>query len=90
MKKHLLNQRTKQLLIQIHRGFLTDLQTDGLSDEEILENVPDNKGTKACHPGDRDTSEARVSPFTYRWVKQHIKRDPTATSYSLLKIAGFK
>ena len=76
--------------MQIHRGFLTDLQNDELSDEEILANVPDNKGTQVYHPGDRDTSESRVSPFTYRWVKQHIKRDPTATSYSLLKIAGIK
>ncbi len=89
MKKKQLNLRVNQLLVQIHRGFLTDQQSKEISDSEVLANVPENKGTQVYHAGG-DTSEARVSPFTFRWVKQRVKKDNQVTAFSLLKEAGFK
>jgi len=90
MKKQLVNLQVEKLLLEIHRGFLTEEQSDGLSDAEVLANVPENKGTILNHPGQGDTSEARVSPFTFRWVKQRVKKNNQVTAYSLLTEAGFK
>ncbi len=81
------------LLIQIHRGFLTKEVSDSLSDSEILANVPENKGTykaQATIDPEEDRREARVSPFTHRWVKQRVKANPNVTAEELLKSAGFK
>jgi len=88
MKKQILKDRVSQLLLQIHRGFLTEDQSNGATDQEILTNVPVNKGTYIDQGN--DNKEARVSPFTYRWVKQRVKKDPTVTAYALLESAGFK
>jgi len=88
MKKHLLKQKTLTLLVLIHRGFLTKEQSAELTDEQVLENVPENQGTYIYRPD--DSSEARVSAFTYRWVKQRVKQNPDVTAEELLKSAGFK
>lgn len=89
MKKHLLKQKTLKLLVLIHRGFLTKEQSDQLTDSEVLSNVPENRGTYMDHVND-ETREARVSPFTFRWVKQKVKANPDVTAEELLKSAGFK
>ena len=88
MKKQKLNSLVTSLLLQIHRGFLTKEESDSLSDSEILANVPENKGTFLSRKD--DSRESRVSPFTYRWVKQRVKVDPTVTAEELLKSAGFR
>lgn len=88
MKKQLLKQKTLTLLVQIHKGFLTKEQASEVTDDEVLANVPDNKGTYIHRPD--DSKEARVSPFTFRWVKQRVKDNPDVTAEELLKSAGFK
>lgn len=75
-------------MVQIHRGFLSDEVSKDLSDQEVLANVPDNKGSVINRPD--GTQESRVSPFTYRWVKKHVKSKPSVTAYELLVLAGFK
>lgn len=88
MKKQQLKQKVLKILLEIHRGFLTKEQSDQVTDEEVLANIPQHKITYIHRPN--DTSEARVSPFTYRWVKQRVKKDPTVSSEVLLREAGFK
>lgn len=93
-KKQKMKQKVQSILIQIHRGFLTQEQSDGLSDDEILKHVPDNKGSfeRFERVGDEDSPhlEARTTPFSYKWVKIKLKNNPEMTAYDMLVLAGFK
>lgn len=87
-----MKQKTQKILIQIHRGFLSKEQSDSVSDDEVLAYVPENKGSYKSFDriGDDPYEEARITPFSYKWVAKQLKRDPNLTAYDMLIGAGFK
>ncbi len=80
MKKKQLKARTTEILLQIHRGFLPDEAE--ISDEDLLATIP--TGLTSRGPS------LVAKPFTYKWVANHIKKQPTITAFDLLVEAGFK
>lgn len=85
MKQH--KARCKQILVQIHRGFLSPEESAKVTDEEVFKNIPPNSlSPKRLANG----SEILVSsPFTYKWVMKRLKKNPKATAYDMLVEAGF-
>ncbi len=89
MKNKDIKHRVNQLLVQIHRGFLSPQDSGKLSDQEILSNVPENKTTYKALRNHEYEREARCTPFSYRWVQRQVKKRPTITAYDMLMKAGF-
>lgn len=87
MKTKHLKARAKQILVQIHRGFLTKEDSEKLTDSQILDSVPKHS-LSPKYKG--DSSHLVTSPFTFKWVMNALKKDSTVTSYDLLVLAGFK
>lgn len=88
-----LKKRVQEILIQIHRGFLTEAASAELSNKEILEMVPPNSRSPvpAGHPSlESDDRVMKLTPFTEKWVRKQLKKDPTMTAYDMLVNAGFK
>ena len=86
MNKQQFNKRVNELLLTIHRGFLTE-RGAGISDEEVLSNVPsDGLSTKRY---DDDNSRLVNKPFTKRWVKINLKKNNKVTALELLQSVGF-
>ena len=86
MKQKHVKARINQILIQIHRGFLSPEENDMLSDNEVLDNVPSGHSWENIGEFER---RIRCSAFTFRWVKNHLKKDHTMTAYDMLVVAGF-
>jgi len=92
MNKQKVRQRTKEILIEIHRGFLTEEASATLTDLEILSMVPPNRhsiipvGHKSL-----DLPEQRnaLTPFTEKWVRKQVKGNLDITSLEVLKACGF-
>lgn len=86
--KKVSKQYVNELLVQIHRGFLSKKDSDSLSDSQVLANIPESGLTKKYLP----TGEQIIvnKPFTKRWVSIRVKKNPNVTAYDLLKEAGFK
>ena len=87
-KKQKLKLRVTQILVQIHRGFLTDEQSNSLTDEQVIANVPVNGVTPKALENEEHIMVNK--PFTYRWVKIRVKKDPTVTAFDMLVEAGFR
>ena len=83
--KRFLNQRVEDILLIIHRGFLDD--GDKYSDEEILANVPRDGTTWKVLGNDERILVNK--PFTYRQVRNAVKKDWAVKASDILKAAGF-
>ena len=59
-----------------------------VTDAEVLANIPTGLTPKE-NPGG-DTTSLVSKPFTYKWVKKRIKKNPNVTAYDMLVEAGFK
>jgi hypothetical protein len=88
MNKQALKARTLEILVQIHRGFLTDVQSGELTDADVLQHIPAN-GT-SWEQLNEDDRRIRLKPFTERWVRKQLKRNPNLTAYDMLVKAGFQ
>lgn len=87
MKNKQLKGRVNQLLVQIHRAFLSD-KGEEYTDQQVLDNIPEDHLVPK-HIQDDNTITVNGA-FTYRWVYKHLKKDPSLTAYDLLLKAGFK
>ncbi len=90
MNKQQFNKRVNEILIQLHRGFLTEEVAKELTDRELLAMVQPDGVTMTPVPGNDDERRATLTPFTRKWVRKSLKKYPTITAYDLLVSTGFK
>ena len=89
MNKRILKDKTRKILIEIHRGFLTKEASGKLTDKEILDMV----GPNALSPQPASLgSEERIQKlqaFSEKWVRKQLKKDINLTSLEMLEAIGF-
>lgn len=82
MNKQELKRKVIVILLQLHRGFLTEEVSDTLTDKEILAMLPPNGVS-------RSGTGMKLTPFTEKWVRKQVKKNPDITSLEMLKSVGF-
>lgn len=90
MNKQKVNERTKAILLSIHRGFLTEEASANLTDEEILGMIPPNSTNPVPASLDSEDRVRKLTPFTEKWVRKQVKRNINITALEILIACGFK
>ena len=89
MNKRDIKQKVQKILIQIHRGFLTEEVSKTVTDAEILSYVPPNSTSSVPVEHDSEDMIRKLTPFTEKWVRKQVKKNPDVTALEMLKSAGF-